>query len=216
MMTLTIILLAVSLSTDALGVGTVYGLRRIQIPLASKLFICFFSIIYSAIAQALGKTLSNILSKDLSGFIGVGILIFMGIWITIQSILGNNEPTRKKEFLKTGTLLEIAIKSLGITIQIIRNPIEVDFDKSGTIDLRESLLLGFALSLDAIGVGIGSSLAGCHSVLIPFVVGLFQLIFLYAGLFLGNRITSYGRVNKKIISIIPGILLIALGVSRLI
>ncbi|KNY29153.1 sporulation membrane protein YtaF [Pseudobacteroides cellulosolvens] len=215
-MTFTIILLAVSLSTDALGVGTVYGLRRIRIPLGSKLFICFFSIIYSAVAQALGKTLSSVLSKDLSNFIGVGILFFMGIWIILQSIMGSNESPRKKELVRTGTLLEIAIKSLGITIQIIRNPIEVDFDKSGTIDLRESILLGFALSLDAIGVGIGSSLAGCQSILIPFAVGFFQLIFLYIGLFIGNRITSYGRINKKIISIIPGILLIALGISRLI
>ncbi len=215
-MTFTILLLAVSLSTDALGVGTVYGLRRIKIPLGSKLFICFFSIVYSAIAQALGKTLSNILSKDLSSFIGVGILFFMGIWIILQSIMKKNDSPCKKEFTKTGTLLKIAIKSLGITIQVIRNPIEVDFDKSGTIDLRESILLGFALSLDAIGVGIGSSLAGYQSILIPFAVGLFQLIFLYTGLFIGNKITAYKRINKKIISIIPGILLMALGISRLI
>lgn len=215
-MTLTIILLAVSLSTDALGVGTVYGLRRIRIPLPSKLFICFFSIVYSAIAQALGKTLGNILTKDLSGLIGVGILFFMGIWVILQAILGKNDAPAKKKVSKTGTLLEIAIKSLGITIQIIKNPIEVDLDKSGTIDLRESILLGFALSLDAIGVGIASALAGYQSILIPFVVGLFQLIFLYIGLFVGNRITSYGRGNKKVISIIPGVLLIMLGLSRLI
>jgi len=164
----------------------------------------------------LGKTLSGILSKDLSNFIGVGILFIMGIWIILQSIMKKNESPCKKEFVKTGTLLKIAIKSLGITIQVIRNPIEVDLDKSGTIDLRESILLGFALSLDAIGVGIGSALAGCQSILIPFAVGLFQLIFLYTGLFIGNRITAYNRINKKIISIAPGILLMALGISRLI
>ncbi|MDP4180011.1 MAG: sporulation membrane protein YtaF [Bacillota bacterium] len=215
-MTFTIILLAISLSIDALGVGTVYGLRKIKIPLLSKLFICLFSIVYSAIAQTLGKNLSNILSKNLSSIIGVAILSIMGIWIIIQSFIKSDEPLKTKDNYKTGKLLEIAIKSFGITIQVIRNPVNMDFDKSGTIDIRESFLLGFALSLDAIGVGIGSSLAGCHSMLIPFVVGLFQLIFLYTGLFLGRKITYFERVNKKIISILPGILLLFLALSRII
>jgi putative sporulation protein YtaF len=213
----TIILLAISLSIDALGVGIVYGLRKIKIPLFPKLTICIFSIIYSGIALTLGKTLSNILPPHVSKLIGVTILSLMGIWIILQSLLKkeNDGLHNCNTGNKNDPLLKIVIKSLGITIQVIRNPEGMDMDKSGIIDIRESLLLGFALSVDAIGVGIGSALAGFHSMIIPPAVGLFQLVFLYTGLYLGKKVTLFEKANKKFISVLPGILLLSLAFLRI-
>lgn len=214
---ITIIILAISLSIDSLGVGLVYGFRKICIPLFPKLLICLFSIIYSAVALTLGKTLSNILSPEVSKLIGVVILTLMGIWIVFQALMKNqNEGVHNKNTRnKNEPLLKIAIKSLGITIQVIRNPENIDMDRSGTIDMGEALLLGFALSLDAIGVGIGSALAGFHSMLIPLAVGFSQLIFLYAGLFIGKKASAFNKINKKLFSVLPGILLISLAILRL-
>ncbi len=210
-------ILAISLSIDSLGVGLVYGIRKIKIPLFPKLIICLFSIIYSGIALTLGKTLSGVLSPGISKLIGVIILTLMGIWIIFQALLKNQNTDVHNESSanRNETLLKIAIKSLGITIQIIRNPEDIDMDKSGTIDVVESLLLGFALSVDAIGVGIGSALAGFHSMFIPLAVGLSQLIFLYTGLYLGTKAAVFDRINKKLFSVLPGILLISLAFLRL-
>ncbi len=215
-MAVTIIILAVSLSIDALGVGMVYGLRKIKIPLLPKLIICLFSIVYSGIALTLGKTFSNILPPDISKLAGMAILSLMGVWIIVQSLLKSEEHNINcNSRTKNETLFKIAIKSLGITIQVIRSPEDMDIDKSGTIDIRESLLLGFALSVDAIGVGIGSALAGLHSIVIPFTVGFFQLILLYTGLYFGKKASFLQKLNKKFISLLPGILLIGLAFLRI-
>jgi putative Mn2+ efflux pump MntP len=128
---------------------------------------------------------------------------------------GSNLNITKKTHIKNEELLKIAIKSLGITIQVLRDPSNCDIDKSGIIDLKESLLLGLALSVDAIGVGIGSALSGYHSVFLPFTVGLFQLILLYVGTYLGKRITAMGKFKEKVIAVAPGILLIVLAIIRI-
>lgn len=216
-MIFSISILAVSLSLDALGVGVVYGLRKIKIPLFSKLIICLFSIIYSGLALIIGKSLSHMLSGSISKLIGIAILILMGIWIIIQALLKKTDDSTciKENITKEKTLLRIGIKSLGITIQIIKNPVQGDLDKSGVIDTTESLLLGLALSIDAIGVGVGSALAGFHSMLIPVAVGLCQLIFIYIGSYVGKRFLPAENANKRFFAILPGILLIFLALLRM-
>ncbi len=209
-MIFSLIVLAISLSIDALGVGLVYGLKKVRIPLSSKLVICLFSIIYAGLAIVVGKAFSYILPPIFAKILGITILSLMGIWIILQALLKDAAEKSTKP-----TLWEVAIKSLGITIQVIRNPMEFDFDKSGAIDTPESLLLGLALSVDAIGVGIGSALTGFYSPSIPFAIGIFQLIFLYMGTFLGQKVCLLQRINQKILSILPGILLIFLAIIRL-
>ncbi|MDI5788515.1 hypothetical protein PO124_09275 [Bacillus licheniformis] len=52
------------------------------------------------------------------------------------------------------------MKSLGIVIHILRKPTSADIDKSGIITGIEAFLLGFALSIDAFGAGIGAAALG--------------------------------------------------------
>lgn len=216
-MILSIAVLAISLSIDALGVGIVYGIREIKIPVISKIVICFFSVLYSGAALIIGKSMSSFLPQAISRYIGVSILFVMGTWIILQALLKKDPSVLPEKTSASGnkTLLKIAIKSLGVTIHIIKNPVEGDIDKSGTIDLTESLLLGLALSVDAIGVGIGSALAGFHSLGIPFAIGMVQLTFLYAGTYMGRKFSLSRRLNKKLLSAFPGILLIILALIRI-
>ncbi|MGE5583192.1 MAG: sporulation membrane protein YtaF [Bacillota bacterium] len=209
-----LIILAVSLSIDALGVGIVYGLKKVKIPFGSKVVICLFSIFYAGIALITGKSLALFLPPAAAKLTGISILGLMGLWIIIQALLKETDLTENKGSTDQ-TLCKVVIKSLGITIQVIRNPMEFDIDKSGAIDAAESVLLGLALSVDAIGVGIGSALTGFYSPLIPFIIGLFQLIFLYAGTFLGEKITLKSKINKRALSLLPGFLLIFLALIRI-
>ncbi|HEX3029522.1 MAG TPA: sporulation membrane protein YtaF [Clostridia bacterium] len=215
-MVFSVSLLAMSLSLDALGVGIAYGLRRIKIPLLPKLVICFFSILYAGAALMLGKSLSMAIPPIAGKLIGITILLGMGVWIIIQALVKKEKPTLNEAYVnKEVTLIKIVIKSLGITIQVIKDPKEGDIDRSGTIDIKESVLLGLALSVDAIGVGIGSALAGFSSSLIPFAIGLFQLGFLYIGAYFGEKFALVGSINKKVLSLLPGILLISLAIIRI-
>lgn len=215
-MAFSIFLIAISLSLDAFGVGITYGIRKVRIPLVSKLVICIMSVLYSGLALIAGKAIYGILPPAASRITGAAILTSMGAFIILQAVLKKGESTVEKSCAEEKkTLLEIAVKSLGITIQVIRNPDEGDIDRSGTIDIREALLLGLALSVDAIGVGIGSALAGIGSLLIPFAAGVFQMLLLYAGTRLGTRLGNSSRINKKLLSVMPGILLIAMAFIRI-
>lgn len=216
-MAFSIIILALSLSLDALGVGIAYGLRKVRIPFLSTACICMFSILYSGIAVYFGKYLSLFIPQKAGNIIGTLILLFMGCWIIVQGLLKtiNSNISKVDEKDKKDTIIKVVIKSLGITIQVLRNPTECDFDKSGTIDLRESLLLGLALSIDAIGVGIGGALSGFHSMYIPLAVGLFQLVFLSMGKYLGRKMSTFEKVNERVMAIIPGVLLIILALIKI-
>lgn len=252
-MLFSIIILAISLSLDALGVGIVYGLRKVKIPIGSKLIVCLFSILYSGLAIIIGKSLSGLIPR-FAKLCGVVILILMGLWIITQALFKNktdsgsngmeanpdknwllfrnneqglpdtNDSSYQNRFSRhpggtleqeVRTLCKIAIKSLGITIHIFRDPLEFDMDHSGIISTSESFLLGLALSVDAIGVGIGSGLMGFDSIWIPLAIGAFQMVFLYTGVFFGEKCAGMFKVNEKLLAILPGTLLILLALLRI-
>lgn len=214
-MIFSILLIAISLSLDAFGAGITYGMRKIRIPLTSKLIICFMSVLYSGIALIAGKAVHGLLPPAAASVTGAIILAAMGVYIILQAFLKKEESVKEKTSTEKRKLIEIAVKSLGITIQVIRNPDSGDIDRSGVIDTREALLLGFALSVDAIGVGIGSALAGIGSLLIPLTAGVFQMLLLHAGTRIGKRLGESSGLNKKMISVVPGILLITLAIIRI-
>ncbi len=204
------------MSFDAFGVGTVYGLRQIKIPLSGKIIICFCSILYSAIALLVGKSLFHLLSPKSAELLGILILFSMGVWLIRQALHKKIEtPQFTSGESEKKTLCQIAIKSLGISIQVIRDPVRFDLDHSGSIDLRESTLLGLALSFDAIGVIIGSALVGFYNLLIPLVIGIFQFIFLYLGSIIGGKLINLCKINEKLLSLLPGVFLICLAILRI-
>lgn len=216
-MALSICFLAISLSLDALSVGLAYGIKNVRIPFISKLIICFCSIIYSGISLLIGNTLFDILPDYISKVIGVLILIFMGVWLIVQAFKNTSKTTysQSKTFICQETVFKVVIKSLGITIKVIKNPLEGDIDSSGIIDRKESVLLGLALSMDSIGVTIGSALSGFSSMSIPFAIGFSQLMFIYAGLYMGKKFNKSQKINQTLVSILPGTILILLALFRI-
>ncbi len=204
-MLLTIILLALSVSIDSFGIGITYGLRKTSLSTPAKFILFFVSLLFVGISVAFGYFLISILPANVIKIISVILLVFMGFLI-IYEAMNTNE---KKEYKSH----KIFLKSLGITIQIIRNPISSDLNNSKIIEKNEALYLAFALSLDSICVGITSSSFGMYSLLFPILVPLFQFIFLNAGIVLGKRLVSYNTSLKKW-NILSGVLLIVIGILR--
>ena len=212
----TSVLLSVSLSIDALGVGVSYGIRKVRVPAASKCIICFLSVLFAAIGEWTGSFLYTVLPPAFSKWCGAGILFVMGLFILFQALRKEKDETvitiPKKE-----KIVSIAIKSLGLVIQVVRDPSLCDIDRSKHIDPLESLLLGFALSVDAIGVGIGFSLSGQWSLFTPLLIGIFQWLFLCIGLFSGEKLRQIANPRlKSLISLLPGIILLGLSALRFI
>lgn len=205
------IFLAISVSIDSFGIGITYGIKNTKISNLSKLILFVISFVVTIISISFGNIISKLFSSFWANFLGCIILIFMGIIFVFQSL--NVKKTTYK-ILPKRKKYNFFIKWLGITIQIIKDPISSDLDKSNTISSKEALYLGIALSLDSLCVGIGSSMLNINSYLFPLFVSSFQLVFILLGNFLGKKLKKISNLNDNIWSLLSGILLILIGLLK--
>jgi putative sporulation protein YtaF len=212
---LAIFILALAVSLDGFIVGITYGLKKIKIGLLPILIISLASGMTVLASMTLGRLLASFLSSSGAEKIGGILLIFIGIWLLYQSIIeflhtndnkDNNEDNPKEIFT-------FKIDSLGLIINILKEPVKADFDYSGAINNREALFLGIALALDAFGAGFAAAMTGYDSFVTAISVSSFNFILLTAGIYLGKQIQSTVLGDK--IRLLPGIILILLGLSKL-
>ena len=136
--------------------------------------------------------LSSFMGKLLSGFLPAFIIDFIPSFLLC--------------------IIGIWILSQGILSQ---NNSFSDFDNSNKIDTKEALFLGLSLSVDLLGIGIGSYFSGMNMYIFALCVGFFQLLFLLLGTFIGRKIISISKFSPKICNIISGVLLIFIGIANL-
>lgn len=211
------ILLAFCSTLDSFGIGITYGLKNTHILFSAKiiLFLCCFLI--TLLSLFLGNCFLSIFPDYITNIIGSLILIFIGSFFIISSFKKEKtEEKKKKEKKVTPKVYQFFIRFLGITVQIIRNPNNSDFDHSNNIDWKEALFLGVALSLDTIGIGISSSTLNIHFLFFPICVSIFQFFFLSFGNFLGRKIQTISNIPENIWSILAGFLLIFIGFAKII
>jgi putative sporulation protein YtaF len=210
---LTLVLFALALNLDAFGAGTAYGLRNIKLPFTSVLIISGMSMAAITVSMLAGHTLSGYIPETVAHRVGGILLMAVGLWVLVQSLQSHRNGTVSEHESRYGTVMEIHIRSLGLIIQVLREPSRADLDKSGEISAREALLLGLALSMDALAAGFAVSMLGFSVLTTAVIVGAGHLILTYAGLILGKgaAATAIGRQ----LSAIPGCILITLGILKI-
>ena len=143
-----VLILAVSLSMDALGIGISYGLRGIRVSWKARVVICAMSMMVTGAAVGLGSVLLEVIPLPAAKLLGCGMLLFLGLVIIVQGF-----RKRKEE-----------------------NSFSCDFDRSKAIETAEALYLGAALSVDSFGAGVSSAVSGMNSILVPILAGLMQML----------------------------------------
>ena len=206
------LVLALSSSIDSLGIGITYGIKNTRISYMGKVVLFVISFSISILAIWFGDVIKNIFSDFVTKLMGNIILIAMGGFICFQAIHKNeiNYKMNKKD----EKIYSFFIDFLGITIKIIKNPSSSDLDSSNSIDSKEALFLGVALSLDCFCIGMGGSMIGVSPLLFPLFISIFQLIFLNMGHILGKKLYQLSHFPDNTWSIISGILLIFIGLLR--
>lgn len=111
------------------------------------------------------------------------------------------------------TVLIVDFKRIGLVIQILRTPQAADVDRSGSISSTEAIWLGTALSLDSFGAGLGAALLGFTPWLTAGSIAVASALFLLCGLRAGRKLA--GKPIMRHLGILPGIILIAMGIARL-
>lgn len=225
---ISLLILALAVSLDGFGVGVMYGLRKIRMPLLSVAIIscCSGFIIY--LAMQIGVFISRFVDPVFAKALGGMILIGIGIWAVYQVMTEKKEaeqaePPGSSELPvrisgaegnpTTREVLNIELKRFGLVIQILRTPSIADMDRSGNISPYEALLLGIALSLDAFGAGIGAALIGFAPVLTSAVIALASGTFLASGLRIGYKYSDMSWLRR--VSVFPGCVLIIMGIMKL-
>jgi putative sporulation protein YtaF len=216
---ISLLLLAFAVSLDGFGVGVMYGMRKIRIPLLSIGIIALCSGIIIFLSMQLGVMLTSFILPSTAKIVGAAILICIGIWALFQMMQAKHQEADKEtapiseKLHKTKRILYIELKRFGLVIQILRTPSIADVDRSGNISASEATLLGVALSLDAFGAGIGAALIGFPPFVTAAVIALSSGIFIAVGLPIGLRFAE--RIWMRNLSMLPGCVLILMGIMKL-
>lgn len=224
------VVLAFAVSLDGFGVGVTYGLRKIRIPFLSVFIIACCSGLIIWLSMQAGGWLASYISETAAKLIGAVILIAIGCWALYQLTRSKGGEdatiTRHSGKIEDGLLasagaaidrpaqlLKVELKGLGLVIQILRTPQAADVDRSGIISASEAVMLGAALSLDALGAGLGAALLGLPALTTSLVIAASSALFLISGTQLGLRFAA--RRSMHALSYLPGILLIIMGIMKL-
>jgi len=216
---LSLFILAFAVSLDGFGVGAMYGLRKIKIPLVSLIIIGLFSGVVILLAMQIGGFLTHYLQPSAARSIGAVILIGIGAWALVQVIRQNrksaaDQPLAEVEVnLTNQEIFHLELKKLGLVIQILRTPSLADQDASGVISSSEAVLLGLALSLDSFGAGIGAAFMGYPALGTALLIACSSGLFIYAGLHVGKWCAGVSWIQK--LTYIPSMILIIMGISKL-
>ncbi len=222
--------MAIALSLDGFGVGLTYGLRRIRIPFASLIVIALCTVAAMGTSMLFGHWLVRWLTIIPTRIFGSMILMGLGGFQLIQAVrrrsqvseasFGTEEDEEELAPVMATVdatamlepVLNINLRALGLVVQVLRTPDLADVDRSGGISLKESLLLGSALAMDAFASGMGAAMAGMGLSVIA-VVALTQLAMLRLGQ------TFAGKIPQEFLAradLLPGAVLILVGLGKLV
>lgn len=172
-----LILLALALSLDSLMVGLLYGARQIRLPWGAMAIVSLATALLLLASMTAGRWIAAAMPPALAQRLGAGLLIGVGLWVTYQTLRGKEaspaEPVRRVWRLRLG--------SVGVVVEILREPGAADLDRSGHINPAEAWLLGIALALDSTAAGLGAAMAGYSPLGLPLVAALASFILLWIG-----------------------------------
>lgn len=187
---------ALSSSIDNFGVGLSYGVQRVRIPVPSNLLIAVICFVFSLFGILSGSWLAEILPGKVPDLIAFAVLMIIGLRIMYVAL-------RQQRRNQGGVLGE---------------PEKMDFDGSSHISIGEALLLGVALSANALTNGVGAGLLDLSAMAIALSAAIGSYLTLWLGVLLGAKLTHM-RVGKMTIgqfgTFLSGVIILVIAVTRL-
>ncbi|NQX66480.1 manganese efflux pump [Paenibacillus alba] len=182
---------AVSSSLDNLGVGISYGIRGTRIGFSSNVVIAIICFLFSMVGILSGQWLSKVLPGIYPVLVGAFLLFIVGIRIILLAL------PRKKQHLSR----------------------EVEhIETSRDIGLGEAIILGVALSVNAITNGLGAGLLGLSPLAISITAALGSFITVWFGVLLGQKVAGI-RIGSFTVgqfgTILSGIMLLLIASNSL-
>jgi putative sporulation protein YtaF len=205
---LTILLIGVAANLDNLGISVSYGLKSTRIPFASNLVIAILSMICAYLSITAGELISHFINIKIANIIGGSLIIILGGKCIVETLFPkpSTEPCHEQGL--------DSIDGDSTYTKVIAHPELADINKDKVITLKEAILLGLALAINCLAMGLGAGITGISPLLATLSIGAFSLLSISFGTMLGNKITG-NRIGKYS-NIISGLLLIMIGIYEII
>ncbi len=193
--------LAIGLASnlDNAGVGIAYGVRKIRISRVANSIIACASMIATFIGGALGNVVSLWVSVFIAHLIGTVVMVSVGIWVLCQPLI--EKQTAKRASNKH------------LMTQILRSPVDADRDHSKSINSKEAVLLGTALSMNALAGGFDAGIIGIPLIATAMAVGLFSYLLMAVCSYVGSKFAA--NIIGEHATILSGLLLIIIGLQQI-
>ncbi|WP_371873342.1 sporulation membrane protein YtaF [Lysinibacillus sp. Ag94] len=192
-----------SSSIDNLGVGLSYGIRKINVRFDKNILISIICFLMSMAGITFGVWLSKILPGMLPVVIGAILLCIIGIRIILLAKPRKQETSKENKNNANNNVQDI-----------LRNPEEAQFNKSGEIGWGEAVLLGIALAANALTNGVGAGLLGLSPLVISILAAIGSFITVWLGVKLGSKVADV-RIGSFTVgqfgTIISGVMLIIIA-----
>ena len=199
--------IAMSLSIDAFAASFAYGSEQIKVPARSIQTINLISSAITGLSMLAGSFLQQFIPAWLTIGISFTILFVLGI-IKLMDSLSNSFIRR---YTQLNREVKFSLFNLRFILQLYITPEKADVDNSKSLSPSEAASLAVALSLDGIAVGFGAALAGISAWAVFISSLITNMIALYSGIYLGNRLARRTSVN---VSWLGGAVLIIMAVLK--
>ena len=199
---LSALLYSLSSNLDNLVIGIAYGVKKIKIGLISNLIIATVTSIGTLISMSVGKFISGFLPTSLTNMLGSVIIMLLGLYFLIQSIL---------KLIPKSYSNSLALKNVD---EIMDYAEKSDSDNSGTLNIKEAFVVSLGLMLNNLGTGLAASITGVNVSITVICTFILSIALLMLGKSIGHNIL--GSICGKYAPLISGVLLIILGIFELI
>lgn len=183
------ILFAFSANIDTFIIGLSYGIKKSHIPLAENVVISLITFAGTILSIHLGLQIVMFIPADVSQAFGSIILIVLGIYYVLKSALQYKSS------------------------KALSKNMDSNASKPSRLSLKEALVLGLALSVNNVGMGIGASISGLELIPTCVITLMMCIVFLSAGNHIG-KIRMF-RFAHKFADTASGLILIGLGLYEL-
>lgn len=213
---LSVLLFSISSNIDNVVVGIAYGIKKIEIGFIANLIIAAVTTIGTLLSMSLGWYISKFLPHSISNILGAGVIVILGIYIIIQSLIKLAPGKDQNKLLEYGVenlekdRSSLALKNLNEMFEYAEN---TDVDKSGHIDMKEAFIVASGLTFNNLGTGVAASITGVSVILTVTATFIFSILTILIGESIGKNV--FGRFLGNYAPIIAGILLIMLGIIEM-
>lgn len=195
---LSALLFSLSSNLDNVVIGIAYGIKKIKLGILANLIIAFVTSTGTFLSMSVGAYISTFLPRSVANILGAGVVIILGIYFVVQSIIKLINNTKSKE---------LALKDIDDMIEYAKKS---DLDSSSDINMKEALLIALGLTFNNLGTGVAASITGVNILFTIISTFILSIVTITLGEAIGKCLL--GKFLGKYAPLFSGILLIMLGI----